>query len=77
VRNDVSTNQTETYFSQLKRSIDGTHHHVSVEHLPRYLAEFDFRYSTCKDTDTERMGKVVARVAGRRLTYRKPTQGLP
>ena len=22
-------------------SIDGTHHHVSVEHLPRYLAEFD------------------------------------
>jgi hypothetical protein len=29
-------------FSQLKRSIDGTHHHISKEHLPRYLAHFDF-----------------------------------
>jgi len=74
VRGDVSTNQAETYFSQLKRSIDGTHHHVSMEHLSRYLAEFDFRYSTCKDTDAERMGKMVARVAGRRLTYRQPSR---
>ena len=74
VRGDVSTNQAETYFSQLKRSIDGTHHHVSVEHLPRYLAEFDFRYSTCKSTDTERMSRMVRRVAGRRLTYRQPAQ---
>jgi transposase-like protein len=72
VRGDVSTNHAETYFSQLKRSIDGTHHHVSVEHLPRYLAEFDFRFSTRKSTDTERMREMVARVAGRRLTYRQP-----
>lgn len=77
VRGDVSTNQAETYFSQLKRSIDGTHHHVSVEHLPRYLAEFDFRYSTCKDTDTERMSKMVSRVAGRRLRYRQPACNPP
>ena len=34
------------YFSQLKRSLDGTHHKVSREHLDRYLAEFDFRHST-------------------------------
>ena len=72
MRGDVSTNQAETYFSQLKRSIDGTHHHVSIEHLPRYLAEFDFRYSTCKSTDTERMGKLIGQVHGRRLTYRQP-----
>ncbi|MGI8806523.1 MAG: transposase [Acidimicrobiales bacterium] len=38
----------EGLFSQLKRSLDGTHHHVSVQHLPRYLAEFDFRYTTRK-----------------------------
>ena len=42
-RGDVTTNHAEGYFSQLKRSIDGTHHHVSQEHLGRYLAEFDFR----------------------------------
>src|SRR5271163_4769056 len=41
----------EGYFSQLKRSLDGTYHHVSVEHLPRYLAEFEYRYSTCKMSD--------------------------
>jgi transposase-like protein len=73
VRGDVSTNQAECYFSQLKRSIDGTHHHVSREHLPRYLAEFDFRFSTCKETDTERVGRLVSQVAGRRLTYREPS----
>jgi transposase-like protein len=74
VRGDVSTNQAETYFSQLKRSIDGTHHHVSREHLHRYLAEFDFRYSTCKSSDTERVGMLLGRVGGRRLTYRQPTR---
>jgi len=40
----ASTNQIENYFSQLKRSLDGTHHHVSKKHLARYLAEFDYRY---------------------------------
>lgn len=75
VRGDVSTNQAESYFSQLKRSLDGTHHHVSREHLPRYLAEFDFRYTTRRDSDTERMERIIRRVAGRRLTYRKPTCG--
>jgi transposase-like protein len=69
-RGDVSTNQAENYFSQLKRSIDGTHHHVSRKHLDRYLAEFDFRHSTCEQTDTERVGKLVGQVGGRRLTYR-------
>jgi hypothetical protein len=75
VRGNVTTNQAENFFSQLKRSIDGTHHHVSVEHLPRYLAEFDFRYSHCKVSDTDKMRMIVGRVAGRRLTYREPTQG--
>jgi len=44
-RDGISTNAAEGYFSQLKRSLDGTQHHVSVEHLPRYLAEHDFRYT--------------------------------
>ncbi len=70
VRDDAGTNQAESYFAQLKRSLDGTHHHVSREHLPRYLAEFDFRYSTCHETDSERMVHLLSQVAGRRLTYR-------
>jgi len=71
VRGNVSTNKAENFFSQLKRSIDGTHHHVSVEHLPRYLAEFDYRYSTRKMSDTARMKALMGRVGGRRLTYKR------
>jgi hypothetical protein len=69
VRGDVTTNHAEGYFSQLKRSIDGTHHHVSPEHLHRYLAEFDFRYSTRELSDTARLRKVIGQVNGRRLSY--------
>lgn len=75
VREGVTTNHAEGYFSQLKRSIDGTHHHVSVEHLPRYLAEHDFRYSTRKMTDAQRADQLVGQVGGRRLTYKPLANG--
>jgi transposase-like protein len=64
------TNQVENFFSQLKRSLNGTHHHVSVEHLHRYLGEFDFRYSTCQMSDAERMERLISQFDGR-LTYKK------
>ncbi|HUA12543.1 MAG TPA: IS1595 family transposase [Solirubrobacteraceae bacterium] len=69
VRDGASTNQAENFFSQLKRSLDGTFHHVSVEHLPRYLAEFDYRHSTRWLTDEERTERTVRQTAGRRLVY--------
>lgn len=73
--NHISTNQAENYFSQLKRSLDGTNHHVSKVHLGRYLAEYDFRYSTRKLSDTARMRQLMARVEGRRLSYRPLKDG--
>jgi transposase-like protein len=72
--NGMTTNQVEAYFGQLKRSIDGTHHHVSREHLARYLAQHDFLRSTFKMDDTERMRTLVEQTGGRRLTYR-PLKG--
>ena len=45
VRGDAHTNTVENYFSILKRGITGCYFHVSEDHLHRYLAEFDFRYS--------------------------------
>ncbi|MBV8980371.1 MAG: IS1595 family transposase [Acidimicrobiia bacterium] len=66
----ATTNPVESFFAQLKRSIDGTHHHVSVEHLNRYLAEFDYRYSTREMTDTARMSRLMGQVGGKRLTYK-------
>jgi transposase-like protein len=67
----ITTNSVEGYFSQLKRSINGTFHHVSARHLHRYLSEFDFRYNTRKITDGERSCRLIRRVGGKRLTYRQ------
>jgi ISXO2-like transposase domain len=72
--NGQSTNLLEGFFSQFKRSLDGTHHRVSVEHLPRYLAEFDFRYSTCKLSDTERVARLMGQT-DRRISYRRVRRG--
>jgi ISXO2-like transposase domain len=70
VRGDVTTNHLEGYFSQLKRSVDGTFHHVSKEHLNRYLAEFDYRFSTRGLTDAQRVSRLMGQVHGKRLSYR-------
>lgn len=70
-----TTNDVEGYFSQLKRSLDGTHHHVNVEHLDRYLAEFDFRFSTRKVSDAERVRALAGQMGGERLSYRPLVDG--
>ena len=72
VRGDVHTNTIESYFSIMKRGITGVYHHVSPQHLKRYLAEYDFRYNermALDVTDAERATKAVAGVVGKRMTY--------
>ena len=72
VRGDAHTNTAENYFSILKRGINGTYHHVSEAHLPRYLAEFDFRYNNRAGmgvSDAERTRLALAGTVGKRLTY--------
>ena len=34
-----------TMIGNVKRSIHGTYHSISSKHLPRYLAEFNFRFN--------------------------------
>lgn len=68
-------NTAEGFFSQLKRSIDGTHHFVSRRHLSRYLAEFDYRYNTRKLNDGERMKRTIRQTKGKRLMYDKVVKG--
>jgi transposase-like protein len=73
VRGDVHTNTIEGYFSIMKRGINGVYHHVSQQHLKRYLAEFDFRYNEREKlgvNDAARMAKSVKGIVGKRLTYR-------
>ncbi len=70
VRGDVTTNAVEGYFGLLKRGINGVYHHVSKEHLHRYLSEFDFRYNHRKVDDHERTVAAIAKFEGKRLTYK-------
>ena len=77
VRGEAHTNTIEGYFSILKRGITGTYHHVSQQHLKRYLAEFDFRYnerSALGVNDEERTLKALKGIEGKRLTYRRTSE---
>jgi len=75
-RRTVTTNTVEGYFGNSKRSIDGTHHAVSRQHLHLYAAELDFKYNTRKNTDGERTAKGIGRIEGKRLMmYRPKTKG--
>lgn len=66
------TNTVESSFALLKRGIYGSFHSISEAHLPRYLAEFDFRANTRHLNDAERAAALLAGGQGKRLTYRQP-----
>lgn len=66
----VTTNTVEGFFGNSKRSLDGTHHHVSRQHLHLYTAELDFKYNTRKSSDGERTAEGIRRIEGKRLMYR-------
>lgn len=71
----VTTNTVEGYFSIFKRGMIGVYQHCSEKHLPRYLSEFDFRYSNrvaLGVDDAERAERAIKGATGRRLTYRQP-----
>ncbi len=68
----VTTNTVESSFALLKRGIVGAFHHVSAEHLPRYCAEFDFRWNHRKTTDGERTDQAMSQTSGKRLCYKAP-----
>jgi transposase-like protein len=68
-------NSAENYFSIFKRGVIGTFHHISEQHLHRYLAEFDFRYnnrSWLGVEDNKRSEKAISGAAGKRLFYQGP-----
>jgi transposase-like protein len=71
VRGDVYTNTAESWISLLKRGIVGAFHHVSEEHLDRYINEFAFRWDNRKIADGERMVEAVVGAEGKRLVYKK------
>ncbi len=73
----ISTNSVEGYFSILKRGLVGTFHHVSHQHLQRYVNEFDFRFNNRQSlgvNDNERAEIALKGISGKRLTYKRANQ---
>ncbi len=58
----------------MKRGLYGTFHSVSKHHLPRYLAEFEFRYNTRKLDDGQRTLVAIQKAEGKRLRDRQPVR---
>jgi transposase-like protein len=74
VRGDASTNTIEGVFSIFKRGMIGVYQHCGEQHLQRYLAEFDFRYSNRAKLgvdDAQRADRALKGARGKRLTYRR------
>jgi transposase-like protein len=72
----VHTNTVEGFFSIFKRGMKGIYQHCGKQHLHRYLAEFDFRYSNRTKLgvdDATRAYRLLVGVKGKRLTYRTAT----
>jgi len=62
-KGNTHTNTIEGFWSQLKRSIDGTYHVVSAKYLPLYLSEFQFRYNYREHASEHLFSFLLSRVA--------------
>ena len=69
VRNMAHTNGLESHWALFKRGIDGTYHHISVKHLPRYSNEFEGRHNRRPLDTAEQMGALARSADGKRLRY--------
>ena len=68
-------NGVESFWAGLKRGYHGTFHHVSPQHLDRYVSEFAGRHSR-RPMDTEdMMAESVRGMVGKHLPYTVLTTG--
>ncbi len=69
VRGKIHTNSVEGFFSQLKRTIYGTHHWVSKKHLQRYCTEASFRYNERGLNSSSRFYITFKNLNNEKITY--------
>lgn len=70
----IHTNTIEGAFSIFKRGMKGIYQHCGKQHLHRYVAEFEFRYTNRAKVgidDTARAKKALEGVVCKRLTYQQ------
>lgn len=72
-RGEVHVNGMENFWSLLKRGIVGIYHQVTSKHLHRYCGEFDYRYNSRDEKDSDRFTSTFKNIEGR-LTYKELIQ---
>jgi hypothetical protein len=71
-RGNIHSNTAESFNGLFKRSILGSWHHISREHIGRYLDEQCFRWTHKDVSDWKRTERAIAQAGGVRLYYKKP-----
>lgn len=71
----IHVNSAESMWAVLKRGIYGTWHHVSIEHLARYVNEATFRLNegNVKIHTLDRLAAFAKLAFGKRITYKQLT----
>ena len=69
VHGQAHTNGVESFWAMLKRGYVGTYHHMSVEHLHRYVNEFAGRHNDRPRDTEDQMGRIVKGMNAKRLRY--------
>ena len=73
VEGEIHTNGMETFWSLLKRTLNGTYVSVEPFHLFRYLDEQAFRFNEREGNDAGRFHTAIKGIVGKRLMYRELT----
>ena len=71
VKEQAHTNGMESFWALLKRSINGTFHHVSIKHLRRYEIESSGRQNDRPLDTADQMTGMVQGAVGKRLPYKR------
>jgi transposase-like protein len=74
VRGNCHSNSIENFWSLFKRGLMGQFHQISVKHLDRYLAEFQFRFNGRDEEDLFAL-LLIKLLIGSALQYKKLIDG--
>ena len=69
VRGQVHVNGMESFWNMVRRGYDGVFHHISEDHLHRYINEFAVRHNIREYDTVDMMGQVTENMSEHRLIY--------
>ncbi len=70
VRDQAHTNGLESFWALMKRGYHGTYHHMSCQHLGRYVDEFSGRHNNRESGTLDQMRHIAQGLVGKRLRYK-------